>query len=458
MPRPSSSSNMRLTRRALVGGSVALAVFGRGGARAPARAADGPIVWMSNQRHDQEVKEELFAAYQKQTGIAVDLQIYGDEYPDQLKLAFTSGQPPDIYRMVSPAEEVAAGWPEPLDDYLAAAPGLKETFLLGSFVPNRGIWGGRTYGLPMYAPTMRYYYNRALFERAGLDPNAPPATFSAFRQAAKQITDALRGEGAYGLILGDKYTWVWWMNGECFGNAAGAYAFDWRQGRYAYTSEGLKEALRLTIAMQKDGSLFPGYHALTDDDARQQFALGRAGIVVGGSWNIGVFVDEMKTTQPWDVAELPRPDGGALGRVQQTIGDRYTITAASPRKETAWRVLQYIYSPDVMRTMHERGMGVMAVAAANSGRSQIPGVAKVAPTPGDLVIPPEPELPTLSADPFTVMQQVVDEGGATMDRLLGDLDRAYNDALDQAVARGDLRREDFTISDFDPLTWQPRNG
>ena len=38
---------------------------------------------------------------------------------------------------------------------------------------------------------------------------------------AKTITDELSGEQIYGLILGDKFTWVWWMNATIPGPGAG---------------------------------------------------------------------------------------------------------------------------------------------------------------------------------------------------------------------------------------------
>ncbi len=117
------------------------------------------------------------------------MDIFADEYKDQLKIAFESGNPPDIFNMNSPRQEVEAGWPEPLETYLAKTPGLEESFLPGAFVPNRGIWGGQKYGLPMYAQTMRLYYNKTIFQRAGLDPNAPPKTHTEIREMAKTITD-----------------------------------------------------------------------------------------------------------------------------------------------------------------------------------------------------------------------------------------------------------------------------
>ncbi len=209
------------------------------------------------------------------------------------------------------------------------------------------------------------------------------------------------------------------------------------------------------IDMQADGSIFPGIHTLTDDDARQQFSLGRASMIIGGSWNPGVFNDQFESTEDWETAELPQPEGGLKGRYWQTMGDRYTMSAASKNKDAAWEALKFLYSTETMTSMYEQGMGVMGVAAANTGESTVRGVPKLAPTERDLIVPPEPELPTITPDYQTVMQKIWDDKGASMDEQLAELDRVYNAAFDQVVAEGKIKREDFVIPDFDPLTWQP---
>ncbi len=414
------------------------------------------VVWMSNQRHDKAVKAELFKQLESKAGIKVDFQIFADEYKDQLKLAFESGKAPDIYNMNAPRQEVEAGWPEPLDDYLAKTPGLKESFLPGAFVANRGVWNGKTYGLPMYAQTMRLYYNKAVFQKAGLDPTKPPATYGELRDAAKKISDSQKKEGVYGFIYGDKYTWVWWMNAVCPANGAGYYNYDWKAGRYSYNNPGLKEAMQTLVAMQGDGGIFPGIHTLTDDDARQQFALGKAGMIIGGSWNPGVFNDQFSSKEDWETAELPQPSGGLKGRIQQGIGDRYTLSAKSQKKDAAWEVLKFIYSTETMTTMYEKGMGVMGVSAANTGKSSVRGVPKLAPTARDLIIPPAPELPTLTPDDNTTLQGIWDDKGTGMDQKLADIEKVYNDAFAKTVAEGKLKKDDFVIPDFDPLTWTPK--
>ncbi len=455
------SRSSRVSRRSVLKGTAAVAGAAAVAGSAPSlnRASGQEIVnvtWMSNQRHDRAVKETLFAEFAASDAslmpdgrrINVTMNIFADEYADQLKLAFESGNAPDIYNMNAPRQEVAAGWPEPADAWLAANPDVEASFLPGAFVPNRGIYGGQKYGLPMYAQTMRLYYNKRIFTEAGLDPAHPPATHTEFRTFAKQITDNVGG--TYGLILGDKFPWVWWMNAAIPAMGMGAYYFDWRTGQYDFNSEGIRQALQLLIDMQADGSITPGIHTLTDDDARQQFAFGTAGMIIGGSWNPGVFNDQFESTEDWETAELPAPDTGLVGRFQQGIGDRYTVSAASQNKDAAWQVMKYFYSIPTMTAMYEKGMGVMAVEAANTGQSSVRGVPMLAPTPRDIIVPVEPELPTMTPDYQTAFQQAFDEGAGSFDSILTDVTTRYNAALDAAIADGTLVAADYIIADWDP--------
>jgi len=178
-------------------------------------------------------------------------------------------------------------------------------------------------------------------------------------------------------------------------------------------------------------------------------------MIIGGSWNPGVFNDQFSSTEDWETAELPFPDDGLKGRVVQGIGDRYTVSAKSANKDAAWEVMKFMYSLETMTTMYEKGMGVMGVAAANTGESDVRGVKALAPTKNDVILPVEPELPTITPDYNTVFQAIFDDNGSTMDEKLDGLTKTYNETLDKAIADGSLVAEDYVVADWDPLTWQP---
>ena len=56
-----------------------------------------------------------------------------------------------------------------------------------------GTYDGRLYGVPLYADVSALFYNKDLFEKAGLDPNKPPTSLAEIREYADKIT-ALGGD------------------------------------------------------------------------------------------------------------------------------------------------------------------------------------------------------------------------------------------------------------------------
>ena len=54
---------------------------------------------------------------------------------------------------------------------------------------------GEVYGLPMYISPFILYYNTDLFEQAGLDPNAPPATYDEMLTMAEALSQLKTADG-----------------------------------------------------------------------------------------------------------------------------------------------------------------------------------------------------------------------------------------------------------------------
>jgi multiple sugar transport system substrate-binding protein len=64
---------------------------------------------------------------------------------------------------------------------------------------NSNKWQGETYGLPTNNETMAFIYNKAIFEKAGLDPDKPPATWQEVGEFSKQIKSKL-GTNGFGMV------------------------------------------------------------------------------------------------------------------------------------------------------------------------------------------------------------------------------------------------------------------
>lgn len=119
--------------------------------------------------------------------------IYAGSYQESIVKALTahkSGTPPvasvllstDMFTLID--EDAVVPF-----DSLATTPADKAW--LGSFYPAfmlNSQSGGKTWGIPFQRSTVVMYWNKDLFRQAGLDPNQPPASWAALKDAATKLT------------------------------------------------------------------------------------------------------------------------------------------------------------------------------------------------------------------------------------------------------------------------------
>jgi multiple sugar transport system substrate-binding protein len=164
---------------------------------------------------------------------------------------------------------------------------------------------GATYALPFTAEASAVYYNKDLFEKAGLDPEKPPTTYAEMREAAKKIR-AL-GKDYYGFTIA----------GACGGCNVFEFApHIWASGGDVLSEDGTKalldtpqvtEALQFYRDMWTDGSM-PS--AAKSDAGTQQtplFTSGKVGMVTLGAFNIP---NVEKAKIDYGVFPIPGKDGG----------------------------------------------------------------------------------------------------------------------------------------------------
>ena len=76
-----------------------------------------------------------------------------------------------------------------------APPALENNFLETPLSSN--VYEDKTYGVPQVTDTLGLMYNKALFEKAGLDPETPPTTWDEVRDAAKALKSKAKVDGIY---------------------------------------------------------------------------------------------------------------------------------------------------------------------------------------------------------------------------------------------------------------------
>jgi len=133
-------------------------------------------------------------------------------------------------------------------------------------------WDGTGYGIPTNNETMALIWNADIFERAGLDPESPPATWDDVVAYSKQIKDNL-GVSGYGLVARQNHgntpfrfmPTIWAYGGGALDEAADTPSYD----EIWLDNEGSKAALQAAYDMYvRDQSVPTG--ALTNSQADNQ--------------------------------------------------------------------------------------------------------------------------------------------------------------------------------------------
>src|SRR5499427_11062064 len=110
----------------------------------------------------------------------------------KLAQAIASGDVPDLMGMdlIYAPQFEKAGQLVDLTDLIGNLPELKTASAGHMMVAT---FDKRIYGVPLYADVSALFYNKDLFEKAGLDPNKPPRSLPELREYADKIT-ALGGD------------------------------------------------------------------------------------------------------------------------------------------------------------------------------------------------------------------------------------------------------------------------
>ena len=192
-----------LSRRSLLGGSMALAAAGTLARPyiANAAATTAEVWWAQGfVPEEDEAFKQIVADYQKASGNPIDYSIIPFA-PERQKIisAVTSGAVPDLFQN-NPGEIIALyAWDDKLVDVTDVVDTQKEEFtetaLLSAYCYNSVEKKRSYYGVPYISAVLPNHIWRSLVEKAGYRVEDFPKTWDAFYDLFKEVQKKLRAQG-----------------------------------------------------------------------------------------------------------------------------------------------------------------------------------------------------------------------------------------------------------------------
>lgn len=188
---------------------------------------------------------------------------------------------------------------------------------------------GGFYGIPFTAYGLGLVYNRDLFTKAGLDPDAPPATWDEVREAAKKITDATGVPGF--ATMGEGGQGGWQLTAAAYSFGATVQAPD---GTPELVTPEVKAYLELLQKMRFEDKSMSDNVLYTQTSIGQALAAGQVAMYVGSPTSYGEAVTQFgMEAASFGMGAMPQ-QGGAHGTL--TGGGVFMVSpAASPEQKAA---------------------------------------------------------------------------------------------------------------------------
>lgn len=309
-------------------------------------------IWDANQ--EPGIKE-ILADFTEETGIKTKLSVVKwEEYWTMLEAGAQGGSLPDVFWMHSNESERYMS----NDMLLDLTDKIAESDKIDPENYPEDIWGLYTYddkyfAVPKDVDTIALWYNKAMFDEAGLAYPTADWTWDDVTEAAKKLT---KEDGSqYGLALRND------------NNQAGYYNLIYDNGGYIISDDKTKsgwddpktiEAMEMLQGWIKDG-VMPPLEVMAENGEDVLFQSGKVAMVPQGSWMVAAYRDNEYTAENCDLVELPK--SATTGRrVSLYNGLGWAAAANGEHTEEAWKLIEYLGSEEAQKKQAELGVTMSA--------------------------------------------------------------------------------------------------
>jgi multiple sugar transport system substrate-binding protein len=339
-------------RSLLVGAGLAMAAAACG--KDEDAAETGPVtlsyaVWDKDQVPAlKKIADEFTKAHPT---VTIDIQLTPNkEYWTKLQTAVTGGNAPDVFWMNGPRIGLYASQKVllPISDQIAA-----DKVDLAAYPESLvGLYNfrGKQYALPKDYDTIGLWYNKQLFDAAGVKYPDETWTWDTLTQAAVKLTNA--GKGVYGI-------------GAANWSQENYYDTIYQAGGFVISPDGKKSGfddpktiagVQFWVDLIHKHKASPTLKQMTDTDPDAMFQSGKVAMLYAGSWSANGYHQNAEIKDKIDVAVLPKGDKRAV--MIHGLGN--VISAKTKHPQSAWEWVKFLGSQQAQQIQAETGTVISA--------------------------------------------------------------------------------------------------
>ncbi|OON94059.1 MAG: sugar ABC transporter substrate-binding protein [Candidatus Epulonipiscium fishelsonii] len=305
--------------------------------------------------YQQPGLQQILDDFTAKTGIKTSLSVMSwNEYWTVLEAGAQGGKLPDVFWMHSNESQRYME----NDMLLDVTEQIAQSSIIDPENYPEDIWGlftsdDKYYAVPKDIDTIALWYNKTMFDEAGLEYPNENWTWDDMTEAARKLT---KPDGSqYGVGIRNDGGQMGYYN-MIYSN--GGYVISEDKKKSGYDDPKSIEAMKILETWINEG-LMPSLSTMSETNVEVLMQSAQIAMTIQGSWMLASYEESEYALENLDVAELPMSDSTGE-RVSMFNGLGWTAAANGEHPDEAWQLLEYLGSKEAQEKQAELGITMSA--------------------------------------------------------------------------------------------------
>ncbi len=305
--------------------------------------------------------DQIIADYTEATGQKAQIQVVNwDQYWALLEAGATGGELPDVFWMHSNEayRYMSNGILMDLSDKVSES----EKLNMDQFpedIRNLYQYEGKTYAIPKDVDTIALWYNKTMFDEAGISYPDESWTWDDYYEAAVKLT---KEDGSqFGTAMNPTNNQDGWMN---IVYSMGGTVINENKTHSGFDDPNTIKAMEYLDKLIKNA--MPSAASMSETGNDVLFYSGKIAMLPFGSWMVSPLKENEYVAANCDVAVLPK-DAQSGRRVSIYNGLGWAVSSNTKNPEAAWQLVEWFGSKEAQEKQAELGVSMAAYEGVSEG-------------------------------------------------------------------------------------------